>query len=90
MISWSHSRSRRTASIRSGRAGGLVGELNRIGAKLQPRVSKKSSLVPFSHHVDLTRSFPQVRLHVEHLRLPSEIAQSMAESDQGPVVDKGR
>jgi hypothetical protein len=27
MISWSYSRSRRTASIRSGRAGGLAGEL---------------------------------------------------------------
>jgi hypothetical protein len=46
-------------------------------AKLQPKVSKKSSFVPVSQYVDLTRSFPQVR------RLPSEIAQSMAESDQG-------
>jgi hypothetical protein len=29
MISWSYSRSRGTASIRSGRAGGLAGELLR-------------------------------------------------------------
>jgi hypothetical protein len=35
MISWPHSRSRRTASIRSGRAGGLAAELDALST---PRI----------------------------------------------------